>query len=203
MKEVVRRERSVYNDFELEAATTKEAQIQDRKRKFPPSHKYDLPEYFSAADEQTIVDSVVNDSYIPFKPIEVSHTDKQSVSAIKPFSSVYLVVETAEKTWDFPRRVVGSEASLHESSMSFLGSHPDNKNLKVQLHSRIPISVHVNKYSKTYQEHTKLMGVKTFFMKCSYVDGNFEGERFRWCTKEELGELVDKNVLKCVEPCLQ
>ena len=204
MKEVIQTENSVYNDFELKTANRKEEMIQERKRNFPPSHKYELPEYFSAADEQTLIDTVVNDSYIPFAPLEVSGNDKQSVNIIKPFSSVYLIVKSQDSDkWEFPQKVVESEGSLHECSLSVVQSHPANKDLQVRVNSRIPMSVHVNKFSKRYQEETELTGVKTFFIKCNHVEGNFKGSDFKWCTKEELREFVDGGILKWVEPCLK
>ncbi|KAL5268006.1 hypothetical protein ACHWQZ_G004902 [Mnemiopsis leidyi] len=202
MRETLRIERSVYNDFELAAESRKEQIVSERKQKFPPKHKFDLPEYFSSADEKALLDPVKNDDYLPLKPQGVSNTDKTSVKLIKPHSSVFLIVKSGEG-WNFPHKVVDKEGSLEEAAVAALSTHPDNKDLCVEVSSRLPVSVHVNKYSRKYQQHTQLTGVKTFFMKSRLSSGNFSGDTFMWCTKEELGEFLSKDVLKCVEPCLK
>ena len=202
MRETVRVERSVYNDFELSAEIKREEIISERKRKFPLKNKFDLPEYFSAADEKALLDPVQNDDYLPLKPQGAINTDRTSVKLIKPYSSVFLIVKS-EEGWNFPYKVVEKESSLEEAAAAAVSNHPGNKDMTVEISSRLPISVHVNKYSKKYQQHTNLTGVKTFFMKSRLNSGNFSGDTFMWCTKDELKEYLSKDVLKCVEPCLK
>ncbi|XP_063686437.1 large ribosomal subunit protein mL46-like [Bolinopsis microptera] len=202
MKATIKNERSVYNDFELAAESKKDEIIKERKQKFPPKNKYDLPQYFSSADEKALMDPVQNDDYLPLKPQGTSNEDKQSVHLIKPYSSVFLIVKS-DDGWTFPHKMVETEKSLEEAAVAAVESHPSNQNLKLQVSSGLPISVHVNKYSNKYQDRTNRTGVKTFFMKSKYNGGNFTGESFRWCTKSELKDFVPKDVLKCVEPCLK
>lgn len=199
MRDTLQTERSVYNDFELEAETKREEIIKQRKLKFPPTHKYDLPDYFSFADEQALVEPVKNDNYIPLKPQDVDN--KQSVKQVKPHSSVYLLVKT-DDGWEFPGKNIEDEKSLEDASKTAIETHPGNEDLKVVMSSSLPISVHVNKYSRKFQTETNHIGVKTFFMKSKYQNGNFKGKEFMWCTKEQLSEFVPENVLKSVEPCL-
>jgi len=202
MRETLRTERSVYSDFELAAESKKESIIKERKQQFPPKSKYDLPEYFSSADEKALLDPTQNDEYLPLKPQQTSHHDTTSVHLIKPYSSVFLIVKS-EEGWTFPHKVVEKEASLEEAAVAAVAAHPCNKDLTVRVTSGLPISVHTNKYSKRYQQHTDLTGVKIFFMKSKLDGGNFTGDSFRWCTKDELRDYISKDVLKCVEPCLK
>jgi hypothetical protein len=98
---------------------------------------------------------------------------------------------------------VEKESSLEEAAVAAVESHPSNKDLTLQVTSRLPISVHTNKFSKKFQQYTNHTGVKTFFMKSKHNSGNFSGDSFKWCTKDELKDFVAKDVMKCVEPCLK
>ena len=202
MRETLRTERSVYNDFELAAESQRESIIKERKQKFPPKNRYDLPEYFSSADEKALLDPVKNDDYLPLKPQRTAQDDQKSVHHIKPYSSVFLIVKSGD-VWNFPHKIVEEEKSLEEAAVAAVEAHPSNQDLKLTVSSRLPISVHTNKYSKRYQQHTNVTGVKTFFMKSKVDSGNFAGDSFKWCTKDELREFVPKDVMKCVEPCLK
>ena len=126
----------------------------------------------------------------------------QSLEHLKPFDSVYLIVKTDEGNWSFPQKIVQEENSLDEAGLKAIQGHASNKDLGVVVQNRLPISVHENKYSKRFREHTNCEGVKTFFMKGRYVKGNFRGNQFMWCCKDQLKNYIPEKVLKCVEPCL-
>ena len=53
----------MYNDFELAAESQRESIIKERKQMFPPKNRYDLPEYFSSADEKALLDPVKNEPH--------------------------------------------------------------------------------------------------------------------------------------------
>jgi len=201
LRDTIRAERSVYNDFELQINKSKEELVTTRKTQNPPQHKYDLREYISSADERNLLDPVKNDSYIPLQPSNLHDLNKQAVQHLKPYSSIYLLVKSGE-TWTFPLKVVENEGSLDAAGVAAVANHPLNEDLEMEIESRLPISVHVNKYSKRAQESTQFSGVKTFFLKGRYKVGNLKGKEFVWCAKEELGDYLEEEVLKCVEPCL-
>ena len=196
LRDTLRTESSVYNDFELESAKARENIISERTAQFPRKDSYDIREYFSDADERSLTNDILNDKYLPLRPYD---TDSPSSPTHKPFSSVYLLVRDRNtQTWGFPTETV--ETNLESAGISALKAYEDNANVRVR--SKIPVSVYVNKYSKKARETLNLEGEKVFFMKAQFRSGNLSGEDFKWCTKDELGGFIEKDKMKRILPCL-
>eukprot|EP00116_Pleurobrachia_bachei_P008613 sb/3468875/ len=175
-------ERSVLNDFEVNMEKVKQKAVEERERLFVPKHKYDLLETWTKSDELAQVAEVRNDWYNPVQ------TKKQST---KPR---YLLVQQEDEKWGFPSKWVDKERSLVEAVEGLVQCENQV--------GRLPISVSLNKYSRRYREHTQLHGEKTFYLKGRYLGGDME-EEGRWCTKEEVRDLIDGEVWKVLEPCLR
>ena len=185
-------ERSVLSDFEYQCNSEAEKIVTQKKENtdFDSVHALDLPEYFNVFNKEDQEKAVLNDTYL--KATDASIRSKEA----SPREAVYLIVQDNDE-WVFPSKVIDNEKSLDSAITASLQSH----GLDAKITSSLPVTVHINKYSRKLQEHTGQVGMKTFFLKSMFQSGAPEGN-FKWVTKSELKDHLSEKYLKSVLPVL-